>query len=73
MTTVKRPREVPEIRALIRERKRNITKLEAALRLSLPQQDKRHLQQRLHGERMNLRSWEDWLAKQITKSKRSAA
>lgn len=58
---VKRPREVGEIRALIRERKRNVKRLEAALRLSLPAQDRRHLQQRLNGERANLQSWIDYL------------
>lgn len=63
MTSVKRPRTVPEIKALIRERSRNIKRLEAALALSLPQQDRKHLQQRLHGERMNKRSWEDFLVK----------
>lgn len=62
--TVKRPRTTADIKALIRERKRNITRLEQALKISLPAQDRRHLQQRLHGERMNLRSWEDYLAKQ---------
>lgn len=58
---VKRPREVGEIKALIRERKRNIGKLEKALSLSLPAQDRRHLQMRLKGEKANLQSWIDYL------------
>lgn len=61
--TVKRPREVGEIRALIRERKRNIAKLEKVLSCPLPAQDRRHLQMRLKGERANLQSWIDWLEK----------
>lgn len=60
---VKRPRTTTEIRALIRERKRNIERLEAVLAMSLPAQDRKHLRQRLHGERMNLRSWENYLLK----------
>ena len=64
--TVKRPREVGEIKALIRERKRNITKLESALALSLPAQDRRHLQHRLRGERNNLQSWVDYLEKRVS-------
>ena len=60
---VKRPRTVPEIKALIRERKRNVAKLEKALTLSLPAQDRKHLQMRLKGERANLQSWIDYLAK----------
>lgn len=59
--TIKRPRTTTEIRALIRERKRNIARLEKALKISLPAQDRRHLQQRLHGERMNMQSWIDYL------------
>lgn len=66
--SIKRPREVADIKALIRERKRNISRLEKALSLSLPAQDRKHLQQRLHGERMNLRSWQDYLAKQERKA-----
>lgn len=60
---VKRPRTTADIKRLIRERRKNIERLEAALALSLPAQDRRHLQQRLHGERMNLRSWERYLEK----------
>jgi hypothetical protein len=63
VTTVKRPRTVPEIKALIRERKRNIAKLEKALSLSLPAQDRKHLQHRLRGERNNCQSWIDFLEK----------
>lgn len=64
---VKRPRTADEIRRLIRERQRNIAKLEKALSISLPAQDRRHLQQRLHGEKMNLVSWQDHLRKITTK------
>lgn len=61
--TVKRPREVSEIRALIRERKRNIGRLETLLRCSMPRQDRTHLTLRLKGERANMKSWIDYLAK----------
>jgi hypothetical protein len=61
--SIKRPRTVPEIRALIRERQRNVKRLEAALALPLPAQDRRHLQQRLKGERANMQSWIDYLEK----------
>jgi hypothetical protein len=61
--SIKRPRTEPEIKALIRERKRNIAKLEAALRLSLPAQDRKHLQMRLKGEKNNMHSWIDYLEK----------
>ena len=61
--TIKRPRDPQAIRALIRERKRNIARLEKALSLSLPAQDRRHLQLRLKGERANMQSWIDYLAK----------
>jgi hypothetical protein len=61
--TVKRPREVGEIRALIRERRKNIERLEAVLALSLPAQDRKHLQMRLKGERANCQSWIDYLEK----------
>jgi hypothetical protein len=61
---VKRPRERAEILRLIRERTRHIAQLEQALTGSLPQQDRKHLRQRLHGERMNRQSWIDYLAKQ---------
>jgi hypothetical protein len=60
---VKRPRTTADIKRLIRERKRNVERLEAALRLSLPAQDRKHLQQRLKGERANLVSWQDFLTK----------
>lgn len=65
--SVKRPRTVPEIRALIRERQHNIERLEAVLALSLPAQDRRHLQLRLKGERANCQSWIDYLAKKGSK------
>lgn len=61
--SIKRPRTAPEIKALIRERDKNIARLEAALALSLPAQDRRHLQYRLKGERANRQSWVDYLAK----------
>lgn len=64
---VKRPRTVVEAKALVRERTRNIGRLEAALALSLPAQDRKHLQQRLKGERANKQSWLDWIAKQQRK------
>jgi hypothetical protein len=60
---VKRPRTVGAIKALIRERTKNIERLEAALALSLPAQDRKHLQQRLRGERANRQSWVDYLNK----------
>lgn len=60
---IKRPKDVAAIRALIRERRRNISRLEAALGLPLPAQDRRHLQQRLAGEKNNCQSWLDYLAK----------
>lgn len=63
---VKRPRTTSEIRALIRERTRNIKRLEAALRISLPAQDRKHLQQRLAGERANRQSWIDYLEKRAS-------
>jgi hypothetical protein len=69
--SVKRPRDPAAIRALIRERKCNVERLEAVLALSLPAQDRKHLQQRLAGERANLQSWIDYLSKQ--QSKRRAA
>ena len=61
--TVKRPRSVADIKRLIRERQRNIAKLEKALALSLPAQDRKHLQMRLKGEKMNMQSWIDYLEK----------
>ncbi len=67
---VKRPRTEADIRKLIRERTRNIEKLETALRLPLPAQDRKHFQQRLHGERMNRQSWIDYLAKISSKKTR---
>lgn len=61
---VKRPRDPKAIRALIRERERHIAALEQALAVKgLPAMTRRHLQQRLHGERMNRQSWIDYLAK----------
>ncbi len=62
--TVKRPRTVPEIRALIRERKRHVAALEKALAVKgLPAQTRRHMQMNLKGERANLQSWIDFLDK----------
>lgn len=60
---VKRPRTTPEIKALIKERDKNITRLEAVLAMSLPAQDRRHLQLRLKGEKANRQSWIDYLSK----------
>lgn len=60
---VKRPRDPKAIRALIRERQRNVTKLEKVLALPLPAQDRKHLQLRLKGEKANLISWQDYLEK----------
>lgn len=70
---VKRPHERAAIRVLIRERTKNIEKLEAALALPLPAQDRKHLRQRLHGERMNRQSWVDHLAKQDKQKGKAAA
>lgn len=62
--SVKRPREVGEIKALIRERKRHITALEAALSVKgLPRVTRTNLQLNLRGERANLQSWIDYLEK----------
>lgn len=62
--TVKRPRTVPEVRALIRERKRHIVALEKALSVKgMPISTRRHLQLNLKGERANLQSWIDFLEK----------
>ena len=59
--TVERPRTEAAIKALIRKRRRNISRLEQALAISLPAQDRRHLEQRLAGERANMQSWIDHL------------
>ena len=59
--SIKRPRDPKSIRALIRERERNIARLENLLKHSMPAQDRRHLQQRLKGERANRQSWIDHL------------
>lgn len=65
MTTVERPRTVPEIRALIRKRDRQIKALEQALRAKgLPRHTRSHLQHNLRGEKMNRQSWIDYLRKQ---------
>lgn len=61
--SVKRPTDPAAIRALIRERRKNIARLEGALALSLPAQDRKHLQMRLKGERANCQSWIDYLEK----------
>ena len=62
--TVKRPRTVPEIKALIRERKRHIASLEKALAVKgLPASTRKHLQQNLRGEKNNMQSWIDYLEK----------
>ena len=61
--SIKRPRAVSDIRALIRERTKNIERLQAVLALSLPAQDRKHLQQRLRGEIANRQSWIDYLEK----------
>lgn len=61
---VKRPRAVPEIKALIRERRRHIAALESALSVKgLPAHTRKHLQQNLRGERANMQSWIDYLEK----------
>jgi hypothetical protein len=61
---VKRPKTEPEIRALIRERKRHIAALEKALSVKgLPRTTRSNLQYNLKGERANLQSWIDYLAK----------
>lgn len=61
---VKRPRTIPEIRALIRERRQHIAALEAALKVKgLPRSTRTHLQYNLKGERANLQSWVDYLSK----------
>lgn len=61
---VKRPRTVPEIKALIRERKRHIAALESALNVKgLPRTTRTNLQLNLRGERNNLQSWETYLEK----------
>lgn len=61
---VKRPKTVPEIKALIRERKRHIAALEKALSVKgLPRTTRTHLQYNLKGERANLQSWIDYLGK----------
>lgn len=62
--SVKRPRTVPEIRALIRERTRHIAALENALSVKgLPSNTRRNLQLNLKGERANRQSWIDYLEK----------
>lgn len=62
--SVKRPRTVPEIRALLRERDRHIAALEAALAVKgLPSTTRQHLRHNLRGEKMNRQSWIDYLAK----------
>lgn len=66
--TVERPREVGEIKALIRKRRANVSRLENLLRQPMPRQDRAHLSLRLKGERANLQSWVDYLAKQEAKS-----
>ena len=67
--TVKRPRDIAGIRALIVERKRHIVALEAALDVKgLPINTRRHLQQNLRGERNNLQSWITYLGQMERKS-----
>jgi len=62
--SVKRPRTVPAIKALIRERQRHVAALEEALAVKgLPRSTRTHLQHNLRGERANLQSWVDYLAK----------
>jgi hypothetical protein len=64
---VKRPRTPSAIRALIRERERHIAALEQALKASgLPAATRRHLQQNLRGERANMQSWIDHLARKAS-------
>lgn len=67
---VKRPKDAASIKRLIRERERNIARLTDVLALPLPAQDRRHLQHRLHGEKMSCQAWKDYLAKQGKKGKR---
>lgn len=62
---VKRPTEVSEIRALIRERARNIKRLENLLKNPMPRDLRRITQQRLKGERANRQSWIDYLEKRV--------
>ncbi len=62
--SVKRPRTVADIKALIRERKRHIAALESALSVKgLPRTTRTNLQLNLRGERNNLLSWIDYLEK----------
>ena len=65
---VERPREVGDIRALIRKRRREIASLEAALAVKgLPAHTRSVLRQNLKGSKNNLQSWEDYLSKKGSK------
>lgn len=57
----KRPRTPEELRKLIRVRRDNIRVLEAALKVRHPADVRKIMLQRLHGEKMNLQSLEDFL------------
>lgn len=60
---VARPKTRAGQLALIRQRRKHVEQLEAMLALPMPAQDRRHLQQRLQGERASLASWETWVAR----------
>lgn len=62
--TVERPRTVPEARALVRKRRKQIASLEQALKVKgLPAHTRSHLQQNLRGSRNNMQSWVNWIEK----------
>lgn len=61
MRQLERPTAIPEIRALIEKRKREITVLEMALKVRHPANIRSLMVQQLKGTRNNLSSWEDYL------------
>lgn len=60
---VARPKTRAGQLALIKQRRKHVAQLEDLLTRSMPAQDRRHLQQRLRGERASLASWETWVAR----------
>lgn len=65
-----RPKTVPEIKRLITKRKRQIREMEKAMTVRHPAHIRRQMVEHLHGLKMNLQSWQIYLADH---DKRSAA
>jgi hypothetical protein len=64
MTTVERPRDPKDIRALIRKRDREIFALEQTLQVrGIPAHTRKHLRTNLRATKANRQSWIDYLSK----------